>query len=238
MKIYPIADPLSEEKLADVVPAPRPVVSDDTRVARLNLFPGRNLTAEALQREQAARVWPIERRGQAVTAGVVNGMEVTLMGNTALQIAAGQGLCQSGIDVMIDRAVTVQVKDLRFFDPTANPPLSDFLSTIEAPEAVESIAILVLQPGYVQDAVAPLATQVQEDVSAFVPVDQVPEDQSFFKKTTTDAYRALLFRWHDAPAIGALWRNRVAWAIFNMEQQGQSLPGPTSALRSRSWPSM
>ncbi len=224
MKIYPISDPLSEEKLADVVPVPRPFVSDEARIARLNLFPGRNLTAEALQREQSARVWPIERRGQAVTAGVVDGMEVTLMGNTAFQIAAGQALCKSGIDVVVDRAVTVQVRDLRLYDPAANPPLSDFLSNLDSPEAIESIAVLVLQPGYVLDAVAPLATQVQEDVSAFVPVDQVPEDESFFKKTTTDAYRALLFRWHDAPAVGALWRNRVAWAVFDAQRQGLPLP--------------
>ena len=226
MKLFPLADPLAGEKLADVVPAPAPFVDDAARIARLNLFPGRHLTAEAMQREQAVRVWPVVCRGQAVTPGIIEGLEVAWQPSLtapALQLSAGRALAASGTDVVLARTATVRLDDLRFFDP-ATQTVSAFLGQSEGPEPANFVAILVLQPGYVRDTDIPLVAQIADAGTDFSPCDRVPDDETFYRTTTTDAQRALLCRWPDAPAEGPLWRNQLAWAVFAAERAGVPLP--------------
>ncbi len=232
MKISGIPDAFAGEKLAAVFPPLAPYIADPARPARLNYFPGRNLTAEALQREQAIRVQMMQLRGQAVSPGVVDGLEVALLGNSALQISAGRALAADGTDIVVDHTVTVQFGDLKLYEPPEDAPdptfdpnvpaISEFLSQIEAPAAAEFITVLVLQPGYILDAIEPQSEA--EDDGEFHPYIVDRENQPFEKQETTDSVRALLCHWRKAPAISATWRSATAWAIFDAERAGTTLP--------------
>jgi hypothetical protein len=226
MNLHPLADPLAAEKLAAVFPPLRPYVEDDDRLSRLNYFPGRHLTDTALQREQAVRVRRLCLRGQAVSAGVADGLEVTLVqsaGAPRLEIAPGHALTATGEDLVLHRGMVVPLGELSFYDP-ATQTFSERLAELETTEPADFAAVLLLQPGFVRDTDIPLAAQVGEHGTDFTPCERVPEDETFYKTTVADAARLMLCRWPGQPAPGAAWRNRLAWAVFRAERLGQSLP--------------
>jgi hypothetical protein len=226
MNLYPIADPFETEKLAAVFPALRTYVEDDPRLSRLNFFPGRHLTDTALKREQAIRALRLRLRGQAVTAGVTDGLEVSLVktaGEPRLEIAPGHALTPSGEDIVLHRGMSVPLGELSFYDP-ATQTLSARLADLETTEAANFAAVLVLQPGFVRDTDLPLGAQVGDHGTDFTPCERVPEDETFYKTTTADAARLILCRWPAQPAPAAAWRNRLAWAVFRAERNGQALP--------------
>src|SRR5262249_9625069 len=61
----------------------------DVWLRRMNAFPGRSVSADALTAEQEARAGRIRLRGQSISAGVVRGLGVTLEAGSA---ARGQAL--------------------------------------------------------------------------------------------------------------------------------------------------
>jgi hypothetical protein len=226
MNLYPIADPFAAEKLAAVLPALRTYVEDDPRLSRLNFFPGRHLTDTALQREQGIRALRLRLRGQAVTPGVADGLEVSLVqsaGEPRLEIAPGHALAASGEDMVLHRGMTVRIGELSFYDP-ATQTLSVRLADLETTESADFAAVLVLQPGFVRDTDLPLGAQAADHGTDFTPCERVPEDETFYRTTTADAARLVLCRWPGQPGPGAAWRNRLAWAVFRAERNGQALP--------------
>ncbi len=84
--------------------------------------------------------------------------------------------------------------------------------------------MLLLQPGYLEDADLPLAAQSPEEGADFTPCARVPEDEIYLRTTSTDAARLVLYPlpW-DEPA-GARWRNRAAWSVFAFEAAGRTPP--------------
>ena len=226
MNLHPVSDPLSGEKLISVSPALRTYVEEDGRLARLNFFPGRHLTDVALQREQEIRTRRLRLRGQAVTPGVVRGLEVALIRaatEPALEIAPGHALDSNGEDLVVSRTVRVPITEFSFFDPMTNT-LSPRIAELETNEAADFVAVLVLEAGFVRDTDLPLAAQQTEQGTDFTPCERVPADESYFRTTTIDAGRLILCRWPDQPGAGPAWRNRVAWAVFDAERRQEALP--------------
>ena len=126
MKITPIENPLSGEHVIGVEPVLAPEI--DTEQAggwhrRLNLFTGRSLSDTALKTEQNGRAGRLAFRGQAVSPGVVSGLEVqvaqTPEGVLFYHLSAGLGLAASGEDVVVPTDLRVGVRNVHVFAPSA-----------------------------------------------------------------------------------------------------------------------
>lgn len=103
-----IARPLRDEHVIAVDPPLLPSLDNVWR-RRINPFAGRSLTDRALTAEQDAVAGMQRLRGQAVTAGVVSGLDVLLEpdareaapAEAMIQILPGLGLARSGEDVTV-----------------------------------------------------------------------------------------------------------------------------------------
>ncbi|MGE0348876.1 hypothetical protein [Hydrogenophaga sp.] len=124
MSIERIDHPLQGERVVALSPGDATLAATDW-LRRPNLFAGRALTAPTLQGRQRWQAGRIAQRGQALTAGVVRGLEVFFVsepGETAsearLLIEPGQGLALSGEDVVLARRAECRLLDL----PVVAPP--------------------------------------------------------------------------------------------------------------------
>jgi hypothetical protein len=123
MNVNPIANSLNGEHLISVFPPMKP----DANLGwnrRLNLFTGRTLTDKALITEQQGRSGQLALRGQMVSPGVVQGLEVLLepevwSGQTTYyyHLMAGMGIAASGEDAIALRNLRVKVQDVRVYAP-------------------------------------------------------------------------------------------------------------------------
>ena len=123
MTIKPIDQPLPGEQVVALSPESAAEAAS-VWLARPNLFPGRALTAPTLQRRQRWQAGRLALRGQRLTAGVVDGLEVgyeavPLPGggrpDITLTIAAGRGLAVNGEDVVLPQPVEIHLRDLPVF---------------------------------------------------------------------------------------------------------------------------
>jgi hypothetical protein len=227
MKLGLIPDPFSGEKLADIYPRLAPFVEQAPRLGRLHYFPGRHLTDVALGREQAVRIQRLALRGRAVTAGVVDGLEVgwrPTADGVAFTVSPGHALTTAGLDLVVDRTIEVPYAALKLFDHATQQVSAVPIGQLPAPPAAAFAAVLVLEAGFADDADLPLAAQTDDDGTDFTPCPRVPEDEVYLKTTSTDAARLVLYPlpW-DEPA-GAQWQNRAAWSVFNREAAGETIP--------------
>src|SRR5271165_6002431 len=103
MSVTVIQDALPGEDLLGI--EPELLQQDDPGwLHRLNLYPGRTLTAPALQSEQLYRAGRLAILGQCVTQGVVKGLEVSAdltKSDPLLQVAPGYGISAAGEDVAL-----------------------------------------------------------------------------------------------------------------------------------------
>ena len=109
MNVAPISSPLPGEHLAKTSPEMRPE-SDPNWRQRLNFWPGRALTADALEIEQEHRAAHLAWQGRVTTPGIISGLEVGIEG----AITAGTGLTMEGhfIHVLPGHAFTVYGEDV------------------------------------------------------------------------------------------------------------------------------
>ena len=221
--ITPLLHPLPGEQLLALSPASAEEAARTWR-RRPNLLPGRSLTASALEIRQqwAAGVGVLQ--GQAFTAGVVRGLEVELLparetsaaGSARLRISPGQGLAVSGEDVVLSQAVEVALDEL----PVAGVEgIGESLgSWRDRGLTVPRAGVLVLQPvEFERAAIDP------ED-----PCDRCPcgdGEVSLEDWRLVDATRLLWFPWPRlfrrdlALNPGPLYRNQLAWAVFEAEAE-------------------
>ncbi len=155
MTIKPIDQPLPGEQVVALSPESAAEAAT-VWLARPNLFPGRALTAPTLQRRQRWQAGRLALRGQRLTAGVVQGLEVGYDvvplpagggPDITLAIAAGRGLAVSGEDVVLPQPVEIHLRDLPVFaepsveaglppEPVPAPPPPDPVPAPPPPEDV------------------------------------------------------------------------------------------------------
>jgi hypothetical protein len=227
MKRGSIPDPFAGEKLADIYPRLASFVEQTPRLGRLHYFPGRHLTDTALGREQAVRLERLALRGRAATAGVVRGLEIgwrQTASGVVFQLSPGQALAASGVDLVLDRTVEVPLDALKLYDHAARELNVLPIGRMAAPPTAAFAAVLLLQPGFADDADLPLAAQDNESGPDFTPCARVPADEIYLRTTSTDASRLVLYPlpW-DEPS-GARWQNRAAWSVFQREAAGARMP--------------
>ena len=111
--------PLQDEHVIGVDPPLRPELPGVWR-RRINAFTGRALSDLALTAEQETRAGIQRLRGQSVTAGIINGLDLMLeagartakAGEAVLQILPGLGLTRAGEDIVISSARRIALGDL------------------------------------------------------------------------------------------------------------------------------
>ena len=238
MKVFPIDDPVVGEQLLSVQPIIERYPDVDWQ-QRLEYFKGRALTHTALRLEQQGREGHLATLGQALSPGVVMGLEVVeaqTSEGVIIEISAGMGIAASGEVVNINRNQRVRLDDVRVFAPAtileadadsssgeSAYKLGDTLANLRAqgrplPEAM----VLVLQPV----AVEHFGQEPSTD-----PCDYDPTDEAFENWQWLDGCRLALYAWNTdlgpLPVAGAWRRNRITHAIFGYERhlnEGQFLP--------------
>lgn len=238
MKRFPITNALAGEQLLAVSPPLARVPEADWR-QRLVYFSGRALTQDAFAKEQDSRLGHIATLGQALSPGVIDGLEAAaaiIGAEVVLEVAAGTALAASGEILTLNRNHQVRLDDLQVFAPAAllgpSPQagadegagrLGESLAELRAagkplPEAM----ILVMQP---------VSVQVYSEEVSSDPCEADASSEPFEDWQWLDGCRLLLYAWPailgPVPLAGDWRRNRLAHAIFTAEQQldaGEILP--------------
>ena len=219
--IHPISDPLPGEQLLALSPASSEAASRSWR-RRPNLIPHRSLTASALNMRQRWAAGIGVLRGQVLTPGVVNGLDVEAIPLTAasgpsrVRISPGQGLTISGEDVTLSRAVEVPLNALPVvLEGSIGDTLESWRTRVaDRPQA----GVLLLQPVEFERA----------DFDENDPCDRCPCDGDEARLDdwrVVDGARLLWFAWPDdfgrdfQLTPGPLFRNQLAWSVFEAESE-------------------
>ncbi|MBS1874282.1 MAG: hypothetical protein JSU00_13785 [Acidobacteria bacterium] len=209
MQVKPILQPNAGERVAGSSPLLASRVEDWNR--RLNLFSGRTLSDLALTAEQEGRAGRLALRGQAFSPGIVSGLEVAKSGPLSITLSAGLGFTASGEEIYLPTPAAINLNEARV---VLNGVLDDTLGNfIKAAKPLPSAAILVLQPVTVQAIGNPDPAD---------PCEADPSSDPFDDQQLVDACRLLLVAWPATlgpiPAHRKVWRNRLAWTLFNTEE--------------------
>lgn len=150
MSINKIQQALPGERVVALSPEDATSAATDW-LRRPNLFSGRALTASALDQRQRWQAGRIAQRGQAFTAGVVRGMEVSHplardgsdMSPLRVFVEPGLGLGVSGEDVVIVRRAQFLLSNLPVVAP---PSVFAGLLDADAQQAAEESAVASADP--------------------------------------------------------------------------------------------
>lgn len=244
MKITPLQNPVKGERIVGVHPELSPDAQADWH-RRLNLYPGRSLSDVALSIEQAGRSGRLTTRGQAVSAGVVTGLEIDLDSaddpeaegpRFFYDVAAGYGIAAAGEDVFVPRQVRVGVLDLPVVAPAAlldgtAPGEGEALGALAARRVGPPLGELIASAADLPRAgIVVLQPVVAEVIGEFDPTDPCevdPESYAFEDWLQVDGCRIVFYlwprEWLPLPPRDNRWRNRLAYTIFGAERQSGSL---------------
>src|SRR5580693_3140012 len=144
-----ITDPATGESLVGIEPQLQQQVDPGWWRQRLNLYTGRALTVDALDSEQFYRAGLLATLGQAVTAGTVSGLALTM--NTSgpdplFTISPGYGIMANGQDVVLNTALKTHLSTLTVIDPVTGTDLYTFRQSVGDPTNSTYAGILLLQP--------------------------------------------------------------------------------------------
>jgi hypothetical protein len=234
MPATPITDPATGESLVGTDPQLQQQVDPGWWRQRLNLYTGRTLTVDALDSEQNYRSGLLGMSGQAVTAGTVTGLALTM--DTAgpdprISITPGYGIMPSGQDVALNTTLQTHLSTLTVIDPVTGTDLYTFRQLVGDPTNSTFAGILLLQPIIAQVSgqqldTGSLPTIVSGNLGASCAQD--PQEYAFEDWQIADAVRLVYLPWPagvtgatnlQLPPVAppATWRNRLAYAIFNAE---------------------
>ncbi len=225
-----IQDALPGEDLVGIEPALLQQV-DPGWLHRLHLYPGRTLTAPALQSEQLYRAGRMAILGQCVTQGVVKGLELSAdltKADPLLQLAPGYGISATGEDVSLSSILSTTLSQLLVIDAQTGSSIAQFANYIQDGSHNSYAGVLLLQPitGQVSGQMVDTGTGpivVSGNLNA--SCDQDPEEYAFEDWQIVDGVRLVMVAWPYRPMTLTLpfpspaqtWRNRLAYTIFNAE---------------------
>src|SRR5262245_29623568 len=197
--------PLDGEHITAVAP---PVSADvfDTWRRRLRLFSGRALTASALRQEQAVRAGSLTTAGQLVSAGVVDGLQITPSveaGSIMLEFTSGLGLTRTGEVVTIPSGFKVGLEKI-----------PGFIAPPQRPNARNQFGLLVLEP---------VELRLAGEADPGDQCDFDPTTDAFVDWQQIDGCQLRFIPWPVAE-LGAIppnadMRNAAAWTIFRKEEE-------------------
>lgn len=204
MSTTKISDPVADEQILFVHPPIAPVVENAAWRRRLRAYTGRTLSDTALTAEQDYRAGHLVTLAQAWSAGILQGLEVTVEWPGAattlpsIRVSPGRGLTASGEDVLVSTPLRVA--------------LSDLLGEVD--RTTLRAAVLIAEPVELLTA------------GNFQPEDPCEVDESAFAfsdEQRVDGTLLTLLPWQDEWSGGPLnaataTRNALAYAIFERER--------------------
>jgi hypothetical protein len=241
MPATPISNTATGETLLGTEPQLQQQVDPGWWRERLNLFTGRTLTVDALDSEQFYRSSLLATLGQAVTAGVVSGLALTMDvsgPDPIFTVSSGYGIMPNGQDVALNTTLKTALSTLEVIDPISGADLGyTFHQLVGDPTNTTYAGVLLLQPviaqvsGEVLDTGTP-PIEVSGNLGASCAQD--PTEYAFEDWQIADAVRLVYVSWPSGvpglplPAMApqATWRNRLAYTIFEAE----AMLGPDDAL--------
>ena len=240
MPATPITDPVTGESLVGTEPQLDQQVDPSYWRQRLNLYTGRALTVSALDSEQDYRGGLLATMGQAVSAGTVTGLALSM--NTSgpdpvFSITPGYGITASGQDVVLNTTLKTALSSLTVIDPASGNDLYTFHQSVGNPKNATYAGILLLQPAIAQVSGQLLDSGSQPAIvsgNLGASCSQDPAEYAYEDWQIADAVRLVYLPWPTGvPALplplstpAATWRNRLAYAIFDAE----ALLGPDDQL--------
>jgi hypothetical protein len=234
MKITPIKNPLSGERVVNVHPEIETFPEKDWR-RRLNNYTGRALTHTALIAEQKWHSGRIASMGQLVSPGVIDGLEVdgntiTISGKelSEIHVSPGSAVTVRGEIITLTRPTSALLKNMFVYDHSLHPETSAG-ETVEKTlyaEQLPTLGELLEDGGSLPRAVIlilePLYGEINFDYDDKDPCELDPANFAFENWQTVDAARLVLYTWPDdwlsLPAEDDQWRNRIAHSIFQKER--------------------
>jgi hypothetical protein len=229
-----ITDGVTGESLVGIEPQLQQQVDPGWWRERLNLYTGRSLTVDALDSEQNYRAGLLATLGQAVSAGTVTGLALTM--NTSgpdpiFSITPGYGIMANGQDVVLNTTLKTALSSLTVIDPVTGTDVCSFRQLVGDPKNSTYAGILLLQPVIAQVSgqqidTGSLATIVSGNLGASCAQD--PQEYAFEDWQIADAVRLVYLSWPagisgstnlQLPPVTpkGTWHNRLAYAIFNAE---------------------
>jgi hypothetical protein len=214
--IQTIASPLPGERVLGLLPGNAEEAAL-TWLRRPNLFPGRALTAAALQQRQQWQAGHLVQRAATWVAGIDSGMEVRFsaddttpgMEGVLVTVERGLALSASGEDVVLQRPLHCRLGDIPVVAPPGfftdgsgvgnsgpggtllprriGTPLAQLPPAAQA--TLPTVGVLVLQPVQVDTA----------DLDALDPCDRSAFDEG------TEADPAAFEDWRSGDAVRLLW---------------------------------
>jgi hypothetical protein len=243
MPATPITDPVTGESLVGIEPQLQQQVDPGWWRERLNLYNGRALTVDAFDSEQNYRAGLLTTMGQAVTAGTVTGLALTMDTSRAdpmFSVSPGYGIMANGQDIALNTTLKTHLSTLTVIDPVTGSDLYTFRQSVGDPKNITHAGILLLQPVIAQVSgqqldTGALPTIVSGNLGASCSQD--PAEYAFEDWQIADAVRLVYLPWPTGipnvtnlqlppMAPEATWRNRLAYAIFEAE----ALLGPDDQL--------
>jgi len=240
MPATPITDPVTGESLVGTEPQLQQQVDPGYWRQRLNLYTGRALTVSALDSEQNYRGGLLATMGQAVSAGTVSGLALTMEMNSAdptLTVTPGYGITASGQDVVLNTTLKTSLSTLTVIDPVTGSDLYSFRQSVGDPTNSTYAGILLLQPVIAQVSGQMLDTGSQPSIvsgNLGASCSQDPAEYAYEDWQIADAVRLVYLPWPAGvpslplPPVApqATWRNRLAYSIFEAE----AILGPDDQL--------
>ena len=188
---------------------------------RINYYTGRTLTHTALNIEQHNHSSHLSLYGGQLSAGVVQGLQLSLEDETAdieaqrYLIQPGRGVSRNGEDINLSQPMLINVQQL----PVVGQAVTD-----TAPP--RGVGIVVLQA---------IVANSAGEFDAADPCEIDPHNDAFEDWQIVDGLRAVWYPWPDGwamplPYTSPRLRNRLAYIIYRQEQQARGMPLPWEQL--------
>lgn len=196
---------------------------------RLSLFTGRTLSDVALEQEQSYRSGRFTLLGQAVTQGVVQGLDLSVdltVKDPVISVAPGYGISATGQDVNLLRTMKAALSGLAVIDGVSGAALASAFSAFKPPLAGQPWAgVLLLQGVLAAVPGSEVDTGFSNVVSGNLDAScgQDPTEYSFSDPQIVDAAQLVFVTWPSTLVMPSAspsgnWRNRLVYTVFNAEE--------------------
>jgi hypothetical protein len=244
MNVSPISSPLPGEHVAETWPPMKPE-TDAGWLQRLNFWPGRALTADALDLEQNNRAGRLAWRGRVVTPGIVTGLAVALEMPTVVpdpltraqhfvHLFPGHGIAVTGEDLVVPRSLRIALDSIPVHSldipPGGAPPAGGKIETLSLGDI--SLTVATFDPAFVPWAaflvLSPAELGEFGKIDPTDPCELDPSRDAFADERRLDAARLRLIQLsaelQNDSRLGSpgdlRWRNRLAYLLFRTESAG------------------
>lgn len=230
MSVTPIKNALPGEDFLGIEPPLLQQVDPGWR-HRLASFTGRTLSDTALKNEQLYRAGRLALLGQAVTPGIVRGLDLSIdltAADPVLQVTPGYGISAAGEDATLVRTLQTTLSTVPVVDPVSGNVMKAFKDYAADTANTSYAGVFVLQPILGQLTGPQLDTGTGNLVVSGMMTascDTDPAEYAFEDWQIVDGVRLVLVAWPSSPATLALpplapaatRRNRLAYTVYNAE---------------------